>query len=163
MIRRATENDAEACCSIYNEYVLNSTITFETESIETIEMKKRILQALSTHIWLVYEEDHQILGYAYASSWKTRSAYQHTVETTIYLSKAHLGKKIGTTLYQSLLQYIASSKYKTVIAGIALPNDKSVRLHEKLGFEKVAHFHAVGYKHGRWIDVGNWQLKQKEL
>src|SRR5690606_39143142 len=97
-------------------------------------------------------------GYAYAARWKGRCAYRYSVESTIYLDLGARRGGIGTVLYAALLERLRSRGYHAVIGGIALPNDASVRLHEQLGFRKVAHFPEVGFKLGRWVDVGYWQI-----
>jgi phosphinothricin acetyltransferase len=121
-------------------------------------MQKRIETATEELPWLVFDEKDCLLGYAYASKWKGRCAYRYSVESTLYLSKESVGKGIGTQLYEALIVRLASLSYHSVIGGIALPNPASVALHEKLGFEKVAHFKEVGWKMDRWVDVGYWEL-----
>jgi len=106
--------------------------------------------------YLVYEEKGDVIGYAYVSRFRDRKAYEHSVEATIYLKNGCGGKGVGFRLYSELLSRI-STKYHVIVAGIALPNEASVRLHEKCGFEKVGHFSEVGRKFGEWIDVGFWQ------
>ena len=106
--------------------------------------------------YLVSEEDGEIIGYAYVSKFRERPAYEHSVETSIYLKNGCGGQGLGTKLYSELLSY-ASSQYHAIIGGIALPNEASIKLHEKCGFKKVAHFAEVGRKFGKWIDVGFWQ------
>jgi len=111
---------------------------------------------------LVAEKEGQILGYAYASKWKGRCAYKSSVESTVYLDNALLSKGLGTVLYDALLKILREKQYHIVIGGIALPNDKSIALHEKFGFQKVGHFKEVGYKFDRWVDVGYWQVNLDE-
>lgn len=158
-IRQATECDAAELANIYNYYILNSCITFETDEITAQDMAQRISDGDSDSLpWLVAETAGDILGYAYASKWKGRCAYRYAVEATIYLSDRHTGCGIGSLLYPALIDAIRACSMHTVIAGIALPNDSSIRLHERLGFKKVGHFEQVGFKHDQWIDVGYWQL-----
>ncbi|WP_438498784.1 GNAT family N-acetyltransferase [Alteromonas australica] len=102
--------------------------------------------------------DETIIGYAYATKWKERSAYRFSVESTIYLSNEFQGKGLGTVLYASLLNKLKILGINSVIGGVTLPNPASVGLHEKLGMEKVAHFSKVGFKFNQWLDVGYWQL-----
>ncbi len=97
-------------------------------------------------------------GYAYASEWKSRCAYRYSVETTVYLHPDARGKGIGTLLYQELIRKLSKLELHAAIGGIALPNDASVALHEKIGFKKAAHFKQVGYKFNKWVDVGYWEL-----
>src|SRR5215217_5617533 len=132
MIRKVTIKDARDICSIYNYHIVNTTVTFEEEPISEDEMKQRIIRTGLKFPWLVYEADNLIAGYAYASQWRTRSAYRYSAETTVYVSEAYKGRGIGTSLYKELIQNMQSLSFHSVIGGIALPNDVSVSLHEKL-------------------------------
>jgi len=159
MIRNATPSDAEAICRIYNPYVLETTVSFEEETVAPDEMARRVEAVAFVGLpWLVLEESGHLVGYAYATPWKTRSAYRHSVESTVYLERSATGAGRGSRLYGELLAELRSRSLRTVIGGIALPNAGSVALHEKLGFRKVAHFESVGWKFGEWVDVGYWQL-----
>ena len=158
MLRDAQPSDADAICSIYNEYILNTTITFEETPLNAEEMASRIRLVTQSYPWLVYEEDSRIVGYAYAGKWKERSAYRYSVETAIYMDSRHVGKGIGTQLMNELLKRLKAVSLHSVISGIALPNPASIALCEKFGFKKIAHFSEVGYKMNRWIDVGYWEL-----
>ena len=163
MIRVASQSDSVDIVEIYNHYILNSVVTFEEEPITSDEMSNRIHSALEDQLpWIVAEHDDQILGYAYASKWKGRCAYRHSVESTVYVSNNQQSKGLGSQLYDQLLRELKTKKIHVVIAGIALPNNSSIGLHEKYGFEKVAHFKEVGYKFKKWVDVGYWQLKLNE-
>lgn len=158
MIRDITPEDAAQVCNIYNYYIENTPISFEENTISINEMQNRIEQVTTDYPWLVYEENHEILAYAYANRWKPRSAYRFTLESTIYASpNMPKGKGIGSKLYQQLFAELDQRYVRSVMAVIALPNDASVGLHEKMGFKKVAHFKEVGFKQDRWIDVGYWQ------
>jgi L-amino acid N-acyltransferase YncA len=158
-IRDATFQDAAIIADIYNPYILNTVITFEETPVTQEEILARIegVKALG-YPYLVMEQDNEVVGYAYANLWRTRAAYRHTVETSIYLDQNSAGKGLGTTLYQALLDRLKIMDIHVILGGITLPNPVSVRLHEKLGFKKVAHFTQVGYKFGRWLDVGFWEL-----
>lgn len=159
MIRTARTDDAARIAEIYNYYVAHTYITFETEPVSAAEMDIRIAEIASCSLpWLVCEREAETVGYAYASKWRERQAYQNSVETTVYVSKNELGKGFGRALYTKLISALQTSGRHTAIAGIALPNDASVGLHEALGFKKTAQFHEVGYKFGKWIDVGYWQI-----
>lgn len=157
-IRPATVADAAAICEIYNYYVLNTVISFELEAVSVTEMEGRIAEISSQFPWLVYEEDGRILGYAYATKWKARKAYQHSVESSVYMAQGSGGKGIGSKLYGALFAQLKELGVHAVMGGIAQPNAGSVALHEKMGFVKVAHFAEVGQKHNQWIDVAYWQL-----
>lgn len=159
-IRSASEADAAAITRIYNHYISNTCITFETEVVQASEMALRIGDTLAIPLpWLVAEVDQEIVGYAYASRWKGRCAYRFAVESTIYLDPVKTGKGIGMKLYSDLIEAIRAHSMCSVIGGISLPNEASIRLHESLGFRKVGHFERVGYKLDRWVDVGYWQLQ----
>ncbi|WP_372767027.1 arsinothricin resistance N-acetyltransferase ArsN1 family B [Lutibacter sp.] len=158
MIRTVKLEDAQEIAEIYNYYILNSCVTFEEIPVSNEEMGERIQAAHSKFPWLVYEKGKEIIGYAYASVWKPRSAYKYTIESTVYLKKEARKKGIGSLLYKELLMQIRDLGFHAVIGGISLPNEASVALHEKFGFEKIAQFKEVGYKFKKWIDVGYWEL-----
>lgn len=158
-IRPASEHDVADLVIIYNHYIQNTGITFETEPLTTSEFADRMRESnRESRPWLVAEDAGTLVGYAYASSWKGRCAYRYSVESTIYLDHRKTGKGVGSILYRALIDAIRARSMHTVIGGIALPNDASIRLHEQLGFRKVGHFERVGYKLGQHIDVGYWQL-----
>ena len=158
-LRDATPDDAAAIAAIYNRYIADTCVTFETEPVDAAEMGRRIgdVQALPLP-WTVAEVDRRIAGYAYATRWRVRHAYRFAAESTIYLSPDATGRGIGRALYADLVSRLRKQGLHTVIGGIALPNDASIALHERLGFRKAAHFAEVGFKQDRWIDVGYWQL-----
>lgn len=158
MIRSANSADVDAIAEIYNHYVLHSVISFEEEAVSGRDMLGRMAVIQKEFPMLVCEESGTIGGYAYATPWKNRSAYRHAAETTIYVDKSKLGKGIGSRLYGPLLQALRGRDLHVVMAGIALPNDGSVAIHEKFGFVKVAHYREIGKKFDRWVDVGYWQL-----
>lgn len=157
MIRSVEVNDAGAIADIYNHYVLHTVVTFEEKKVSEAEMRKRI-RAVSDLPWLVFEERAQVQGYAHASRWKSRCAYKYSLETSVYLPPGAQGQGIGHMLYQQLIDQLKDSGYHALIGGIALPNEPSIALHKKLGFRKIGQFEQVGYKFGRWVDVGYWQL-----
>jgi len=156
-IRAATLADAASIARIYNHYVRDTVVTFEEQEVSSEQMSARLAAiAAASMPWLLAERAGTIVGYAYADKWKRRSAYRHSAETTIYLDPVHIGAGVGRRLYGHLLDRLQDSAH-VVISGIALPNVASVALHENFGFVKVAHFKEVGFKFGRWIDVGYWQ------
>lgn len=162
-IRPATADDAVAICTIYNRYVSATTISFEEEPVTAAEMAQRITNVQAAALpWLSMLDGDKLIGYAYATKWRVRPAYRTSVETSVYLDPAYAGCGAGTLLYQTLLDDLRERGLHLAIAGIAQPNEASVRLHEKLGFRKVAHFSEVGRKFGRWVDVGYWELKLGE-
>jgi L-amino acid N-acyltransferase YncA len=156
MIREAKFSDAGMIADIYNYYILNTVITFELDPIPPNEILSRMEKYKEVGPYLVYEENGEVLGYTYVSGFRERKAYEHSVESTIYLKNGFGGKGLGARLYSELLAQV-SLKRHVIIGGIALPNEASVRLHEKCGFRKVGHFSEVGKKFGKWIDVGFWQ------
>lgn len=159
-LRPATALDAVPICAIYNPYVANTAISFEEDPVSEQEMAKRIADVGAAGLpWLVLEADGRIAGYAYATRWRVRPAYRTSVESTIYLDPAFAGRGLGRLLYGALLDELRRRDVHMVIGGIALPNENSIALHEKLGFRKVAHFSEVGMKFGRWTDVGYWERK----
>jgi L-amino acid N-acyltransferase YncA len=159
MIRTATPDDAAAIVAIYNHYILHTVVTFEEEILPVTEMAQRITDVLGAgRPWLVWEESGRILGYAYASGWKSRCSYRFSLETTVYLDKDATSRGLGTKLYTALIAALRPAKIHALIGGIALPNEGSVALHEKLGFVKIGHFKEVGWKFDQWIDVGYWEL-----
>ena len=158
MIRAVHITDAQQLVDIYNYYVLNSIVTFDDEALSLESFKDKITRINTDYPFIVFEENNKILGYAYGSQWRPKPAYNHTVESTVYIKHNTQGKQIGTKLYAELLKQLKLKKFHTVIGGLTLPNDASVRLHEKFGFKEVAHFKQVGYKFNKWLDVGFWQL-----
>lgn len=159
MIRAATSGDASAIAAIYNHYVTNTTITFEENAVAQSDMASRIDNVSAQLPWYVYERDGEIIGYAYATPWRARSAYRFSVETTVYVAPGYSRQGVGLQLYTALIDALRGKEIQVVLGGIAQPNLASVALHENLGFEKVAHFKSVGRKFERWIDVGYWELQ----
>lgn len=158
MLRAVTITDAKQIKDIYNYYIEFTDITFEEEKLTTCDMEKRITDVTALYPWIVYEENGEVVGYAYATRWKGRKAYDFSVESSVYIKHSTGGRGVGTKLYEELIKELKTLKVHAVIGGVALPNEPSTRLHEKLGFNKVAQFPEVGYKFGKWIDVGYWQL-----
>lgn len=158
-IRQATALDAAAIADIYNDYINNTTITFEEQSVDADEMQQRLekVQALGLP-YLVAIVDERVIGYAYATKWKERSAYRYSVETTVYLDNSVKRQGIGNALYHELLTQLRQLGINSAIGGITLPNAASVALHEKLGMRQVAQFKHIGCKFGKWLDVGYWQI-----
>ena len=143
MIRNVSSRDAKAIVDIYNEYVVNSVATFETEPLRVEEMEGRIAGISASYPYLVYEE---------------KAAYKYTLETTVYLSPGYKGKGIGRQLMERLIEECRVGGYHALIACITEGNEASCSLHEKLGFRKVSHFEKVGLKFGRWLDVVDYEL-----
>ena len=150
--------DGEALAELYNHYVLNSITTFEVEPLSGAEMGHRVVTVQEAGLpWLVAELDGKLQGYSCAVRWKARAAYRQSCESTVYLAAGCEGQGLGSALYRKLLDELTELGIHAVLAGIALPNEASVGLHESMGFSKVAHLSEVGRKFDRWIDVGYWQ------
>lgn len=159
VIRPATPSDGAALAALYNYYIVHTTISFEEEEVTADDMAQRVANVHAKQLpWLVLERDGQLLGYAYASPWRVRSAYRHSVESSIYVAHGHGGQQIGTQLYAALLADLRARSLRVVIGGVAQPNPASDALHRRFGFSKVAHFSQVGNKGGRWVDVAYWEL-----
>lgn len=158
-VTSASPIHAQPIADIYNHYIANTCITFELDRVTSEDMAKRIADVQNIGLpWLVALEGDGVVGYAYATQWRARKAYQSSVESTIYLDDRHRGRGLGTSLYGELIEQLRRLELHAVIGGVAQPNDASARLHEALGFKKVAHFEQVGHKLGRWVDVAYWQL-----
>ncbi len=157
MIRPVVQEDIQSICDIYNYYVKNTAVTFEESEVTPSEMEERIKKVTPALPWLVYEKDGAVAAFAYADRWKGRSAYRFSAESTVYVAKELTGNGIGTELFSSLIKELKKTGTHAVIAGLSLPNEKSQKMHEKLGFKKVAHFNEVGFKFNKWFDLGYWQ------
>ena len=155
LVRLAGAEDAAAIAAIYRPYVEGSRISFEEEAPEAAEIARRMASPI--HPWLVAEEEGRVLGYASTAPMRNRPAYRWSVESGIYLEAAAQGRGIGRQLLAAHLDLLERQGFVTVIAGIALPNDASVALHEKLGFALSGIERGVGFKTGEWVDVGRWQ------
>lgn len=163
MIREVqAEADAAAIAAIYNEYVLHTTISFETAPLSPETMQARIESYAAHCPYLVCEVDGNIAGYCYAHPWKERAAYARTWETTIYLAPGIQGKGIGRALMQELILRCRAAGCRVLIACITQNNDRSCRFHESLGFRQASHFHAVGEKFGKVLDVVDYELRLRE-
>ena len=159
MIRPLDVNDAQQLLDIYNYYVLNTSVTFDIEASTIENFKDKLNTIKSDYPFIVFEEDNKILGYAYGSKFRPKPAYNYVVESTVYVKHTAHGKQIGTKLYAELLQQLKNINLHTVLGVLTIPNDASIKLHEKFGFEQVANLREVGFKFGEWQHVGIWQLK----
>ncbi len=160
IIRKIASEDIEHVTRIYNHYIATTVISFEEEPISVTEMTQRIDQVSVLELpWLVADIDGKIVGYAYASQWKTRSAYRFTTELSIYLDIDVQGQGIGKALCTALLDTLKNQGIKNVVGTIALPNPSSIALHERMGFKKVGEFSNVGFKFDQQISIGCWQLE----
>jgi L-amino acid N-acyltransferase YncA len=157
VIRVAEESDAAAVATIYVPYVHNTAISFEVEPPTTEMMAQRIVSTLETHPWLVAECGDEVLGYSYAGKHRERPAYRWTVDTTVYVDSAARHQGLGRALYRVLLDLLRQQGFRSAFAEIVLPNPGSVRLHEWAGFKLIGVHKDIGFKLGRWHDIGYWR------
>jgi phosphinothricin acetyltransferase len=155
-VRLATEDDLVHVCEIINYYIENTVFNFRTESQGVDEWRNDWRRLHLRFPWLVATDD-RVLGVAYAAPWNDRAAYKWTAEATVYVDPWRQGRGAGDALYTELLGRLRRQGFHSVIAVIALPNDPSVRLHERHGFTPVGRLVDAGYKLGSWHDVGFWQ------
>lgn len=158
MIRKAILSDTKAMVDVYNVYVTQSTVTFETEPVTEAEMRRRIGEIAAAHPCFVCEEAGRMAGYCYAHAWKERAAYRHTWESTVYLAAGMQGRGIGRQLMERLIADCREQGCHALIACITGGNEASIRLHERLGFRRVSCFEQVGRKMGVWLDVVDYEL-----
>ena len=158
MIRLALPDDANGILNIYAPYISGTSFTFETEVPSVKAFAERIEDYLHNWPWLVCEIDGKIAGYAYGSKYRERTGYQWCVECSVYVHDDFQKIGIASALYFALFEILKMQGYRNVYAVINLPNDKSVKLHESCGFKWFATYENVGYKLGKWKDVGWWQL-----
>lgn len=159
LIRPVTPNDAGALLDIYRPYIERSTFTFETEVPAIDDFRQRIEHYTANYPWLVAEADEQVIGYAYASRHRERTAYQWCVESSVYVKDEFHGCGIALKLYDALFDLLSRSGYVNVYAGITLPNPASYSFHLKAGFKPVGVYEKIGFKLGQWCDVA-WLVKQ---
>ncbi|MFZ5545066.1 MAG: arsinothricin resistance N-acetyltransferase ArsN1 family B [Pseudomonadota bacterium] len=163
-MRTATPDDAEAIAAIYAPIVRDTAISFELEPPTAGQMRERIAATLQRLPWLVsLDAQGEVNGYVYASRHRERAAYQWAVDTTAYVRADSRGQGVGRRLYEALFRTLAELGYFQAFAGIALPNEASVALHESVGFEPIGVYRNVGFKLGAWRDVGWWQKSLQPL
>ena len=164
-LRPATLDDAAAIAAIYRPYVERGTVSFELKAPGEAVMRQRMTASNGMFPWLVVHEvgadggEGAIRGYAYASPFRDRPAYRYTIETSVYLEMGTQGRGNGRQLYDALIDTVRAQGFTHAIGVIALPNDHSIRLHESVGFRRTGVLREAGYKEGRWIDVGFWQVE----
>ena len=151
------DRDGAGCAAIYAPAVTSSASSFEEVAPDAAEMSRRIATTLPQRPWLVADTDDGLAGYAYAAAHRSRSAYRWAVDVSVYVDPARRRQGTGRRLYSSLLEQLTAQGFRIACAGIALPNEASVALHEALGFTPVGIYRQIGYKLGRWWDVGWWQ------
>lgn len=153
------QRDAAACVAIYAPHVEVGATSFEREPPSAAELAARIETIAATHPWLVAERDGEVVGYAYACPHRSRPAYRWAVEVSVYVAAEQHGRGVGTALYGGLIERLRTQRFQVACAGITLPNEASVALHERLGFVSVGVYRRIGWKAGSWRDVGWWQLE----
>jgi phosphinothricin acetyltransferase len=157
-VRAASGEDSAAIAEIYRPYVAESYISFETDPPDAAEIARRMAGGGDLYPWLAAQDEKgRLLGYAYASPFRPRAAYRFTVETTVYVRESGHGRGIGAALYAPLIETLERQGFTQAIGAISLPNEASIRLHERFGFRHAGTYRQVGYKLGRWHDVGLWQ------
>jgi L-amino acid N-acyltransferase YncA len=155
----AIADDAPAVLEIYAPFVRTTAVTFEYEVPSVADMAERIRAVTVRWPWLVCDRDGAVAGYAYASTWRSRAAYQWAVETTVYVHEHARREGIGRALYRALLACVRLQGHRLALGVITLPNDASVALHETFGFRRTAVHRACGHKLAAWHDVGVWELE----
>jgi L-amino acid N-acyltransferase YncA len=161
-IRAARPEDAAAIAAIYAPFVLTGTVSFETEAPDARQMRSRMAASDGLYPWIVAtsgEEEGGVLAYAYASKFRDRPAYKYVVETSIYVTGTVERQGVGRLLYEALIDTLRAQGFTQAIGVLALPNEASIGLHEATGFRRQGVYREVGYKNGRWIDVGFWQCQ----
>lgn len=161
-IRLAKEEDALSMLAIYAPIVRETPISFEIEAPSEAEFKQRIYNYQKQMPWLVCEIDDELVGYAYATPYRTRAAYQWSVESSVYVSAKHRQRGVAKALYTSLFQLLKLQGFYNVFAAITIPNPSSIAAHESVGFSSVGVFNKIGYKFAVWHDIGWWQLSLQE-
>ena len=170
-IRFAEENDGNEILDIYTPYILNTPITFEYDRPDEEEFKNRIVKTKKLFPYLVCTIDNKIIGYAYASQYKNRKAYDYTAEISIYIKEGYKGKHIGQNLYMALIEILKLQNLQLLYACITIhPTLKSSDFHKKLGFKEIGYFEKSGFKDGQWYDtawysleIGDFKPSPKEL
>ena len=160
LIRHADPNrDAARCAAIYAPFVRDTVISLEERLPDAAEIARRIERISHTHPWLVAEEDGELRGFAYGSLHRERAAYRWATDVTVYVDPARQRRGIGRSLYTVLFERLARQGFHVACAGITLPNQASVGLHESLSFVPVGVYRRIGFKFGAWWDVGWWQVR----
>jgi len=157
-VRDAHPDDLAPLTAIYNHYVIHTPITFDLTPLEPEQRRGWLDDHQGGRHRLLVADDHgEVVGYASTSRWRPKAAYDTTVEATVYVRHDATGRGIGRQLYGALFDAIASENVHTIVAGVALPNDASIALHERCGFGQVGVFREVGLKFGRFWDVAWYQ------
>lgn len=151
--------DAAACAAIYAPHVEGSPVSFEERAPDAGELAARIERYGTSHAWLVAERGGEVIGYAYATAFNERPAYRWSAGVSVYIAEAARGQGVGRALYEALFERLRERGFRMACAGITLPNEASLGLHEALGFERTGINREIGWKEGAWRDVGWFQLE----
>lgn len=162
IIRKIKEEDIKKVLEIYTPYILNTTVTFEYNVPSLKEFTDRVNNIIATHPYLVCECDGLVIGYAYASKYHSRTAFNWDCELSIYIDNKHHSKGIGKRLYKALIDYVTKLNYYNAYGVISIPNESSESLHKYFGFENVGVHKNVGYKFDKWLDLGYYIKKLRE-
>lgn len=160
-LRAARPEDAAAIRRLYAPYVADTAVSFETTPPSEAAVERRIetKRAADQYPWLVCEFDGEVVGYSYGSRFRSREAYQWTVETSVYVADAAQRRRVGRGLYEALFEVLRAQGYLQVVAVMTVPNPASEAFHEAMGFERVGTFESVGFKRGDWHDIGAMQRR----
>jgi phosphinothricin acetyltransferase len=153
------QRDAADCAAIYAPFVRDTAVSFEERPPDRDEFAQRIEQLSARYPWLVAEEGGAVVGYAYAAPHRDRASYRWAADVTVYIGEGWRGRGLGNAIYGALLPLLARQGVQIAIAGITLPNEASVALHERCGFVRVGVYRRIGWKLGAWHDVGWWELE----
>lgn len=157
-LRTVRLEDAAAIAAIYNEYVLHTTYSYETEAVGTDAMRRRIEAIAAAYPYYVYEQDGELVGFCYAHPFHERAAFRYTLETTIYLKRGWTGRGLGRLMMRALINECRQRGYHTLLACLCDENVVSEKFHESLGFRVCARMHETGYKFGRWVGLTDLEL-----
>ncbi len=149
--------DAAACAAIYAPFVAETAVSLEEEPPSAAEFAGRIERLSRTHPFLVADGGRGVIGFAYGSMHRERPGYRWAADVSVYLAEEVRGRGIGRALYAELLARLTAQGYWWACAGITLPNEASVALHEALGFELIGVYRRIGWKAGAWRDVAWYQ------
>ncbi len=160
-LRAATPEDAAAIAAIYAPYVLTGTVSFEFDPPDADAMRERMAASDGLYPWIVATngEGQGVLGYAYATRFRDRAAYRYVVETSVYVAGAVVGQGVGRLLYEALIDTLRAQGFTQAIGVISLPNEQSIKTHEQVGFRRAGQLREIGFKQGRWVDIGMWQCE----
>lgn len=158
VMRPVQLNDAAALAEIYNYYIKNTTITFEVTEVTADEMRQRIVEITAHHPYWVLEHKGKVIAYCYVHPWRTRAAFLHTKELSVYIDHDYCHQGIGTDFVGRIIELCRLLRYHVLIACVTSENETSMRFHERLGFRHVAHYDEVGWKFDHWIGLDDYQF-----